>query len=185
MDPPPLLPGDRIVAVSTVRLVRRHVFRVFHSPQKCYLDVAFSTTLTCYLSLHPWVMLLDFLGFGSPVTACDDFPLEMAMAAPVVSVAEELPVFHETPGASSTTVTTVSVSSFALILDPPATTTTASKDDRLHHHHHLLCASAGNLWLHLTSHSRPVHAGGDLMHLEGRLGDLLVSRLQLAPFSAD
>uniref|UniRef100_A0A5K3FLW9 Chorein_N domain-containing protein n=3 Tax=Mesocestoides corti TaxID=53468 RepID=A0A5K3FLW9_MESCO len=142
------------------------LFSTKYQSKRRFVDVDFSS-LTCYLSLHPWVLLLDFLSVGSPITACDEFDIEPVTKSR--AKLDEVDKAMQTGGDYETTVTTLNVSEFSLLLDTAV--------DRSQPPEHLLRASAASLHLHLTNYSRPIAAGGDWMYLDGRLGEVLVEDL--------
>lgn len=155
--------------------------------------MAFSS-LTCYLSLHPWVLLLDFLGISSPITACDDIDItpskldaptlgtffsliilnfdlsfdlyknNFSILDPSIETMEQLQE-NDTKDVTLI-VTSLSVATFSLLLD------TVSPESIP-----LLRASANQLRIHLTNYSRSIQAGGDWIHLAGRLASASVHDL--------
>ncbi|VDN96296.1 unnamed protein product [Rodentolepis nana] len=132
-----------------------------------FVDVAFSS-LTCYLSLHPWVLLLDFLGLGSPITACDDFDsTSVASRSTCLSNSDTSEhLSNEDLCRDMVTLTSLSVSTFSLLLD-----TVSSEASPL------LRASASQLRVCLTNYRRSIEAGGDWMHLAGNLAAISVHDL--------
>ncbi|VDL89757.1 unnamed protein product [Schistocephalus solidus] len=165
--------------------------------QRRFVDVAFSS-LTCRLSLHPWVLLLDFLGFESPLSACDDFnrvprtdnsiPSALTSLAdtseglPTASVGLQKEIEAEDAETEENAVLTLSVTSFTLFLTvAPCAAGSTSKDTwelaNRPHETDFLQLSASSLLLHLVSHSRSVLNGGNWMTLDGKLGEVMVEDL--------
>ncbi|KAH9277961.1 Vacuolar protein sorting-associated protein 13D [Echinococcus granulosus] len=174
--------GDQFVRIRALLVDRSSpLFTTKYRSTRGFVDLAFSS-LTCYFSLHPWVLLLDFLGLGSPLTACDEFdapiisatPSSSSIAAPAVSTVDsDFQLVKDTEPSPSElealTVITLSVSTFTLLLD------TVPKGSRPVLP--LLRASASRLHLRLTNHSRHIDAGGDWLHLAGRLASASVHDL--------
>ncbi|KAL5103024.1 Vacuolar protein sorting-associated protein 13D [Taenia crassiceps] len=183
--------GDQFVRIRVLLVDQSSpLFTTKYQSTHGFVDVAFSS-LTCYFSLHPWVLLLDFLGLGSPLTACDEFDAQTTSATPSSSsnTALALPAtdgdFQPAKGAETleleakaSIVITLSVSAFSLLLDTvPKGSCPASP---------LLRASASRLHIRLTNHSRHIDAGGGWLHIAGRLAsasvhDLTSQELHLYP----
>ncbi|KAL5964251.1 Vacuolar protein sorting-associated protein 13D [Taenia solium] len=170
--------GDQFVRIRVLLVDRSSpLFNTKYQSTHGFVDVAFSS-LTCYFSLHPWVLLLDFLGIGSPLTACDEFdtpiPSATPSSPPTAAVAGsyfQLAKDAETLASETEalTVITLSVSTFSLLLDAvPKASCPASP---------LLRASASRLHLRLTNHSRNIDAGGGWLHIAGRLASASVHDL--------
>ncbi|BHF82327.1 Vacuolar protein sorting-associated protein 13D [Sparganum proliferum] len=172
---------------------KRLNFSTKYNSQRRFVDVAFSS-LTCRLSLHPWVLLLDFLGFESPLSACDDFnrepradnsaPSALTSAADtsegLLSAPRGLQEEPEDAETEENTVVSLSVTSFTLLLTVTPCVITSRDTLELANRPHeadFLRLSASSLLLHLMSHSRSVLNGGNWMALDGELGEVLVEDL--------
>ncbi|VDM31742.1 unnamed protein product [Hydatigera taeniaeformis] len=174
--------NDQFVRIRVLLVDRDSLlFTTKYQSTHAFVDVAFSS-LTCYFSLHPWVLLLDFLGLGSPLTACDEFDTPTASVTPSSSSTTALTVpavdnnFQQAKDAEkltseveTLTVITLGVSTFSLLLDTVSKASYPASP--------LLHASASSLHLRLTSHSRPIEAGGEWLHLTGRLASASVHDL--------
>ncbi|VUZ38864.1 unnamed protein product, partial [Hymenolepis diminuta] len=145
------------------------LFNSKYQSTRRFVDIAFSS-LTCYLSLHPWVLLFDFLGLGSPITACDDFNSTSVISKSTYlsnsDTSSRLSNYDGCQDSVTLTVTSLSFATFSLLLD------TISPEASP-----LLRASANQLRIRLANHSRSIQDGGDWMHLGGRLASVSVHDL--------